>query len=187
MKTISIEMTNKIHSLLNIFDKVGITTKKDVETAPFAYHPKNLLADFESVIVYAQGNNTQSAEKMGGFCDYLATIYAQTQVVNYLDSLGYEAMIIEGTSQKLSLVQMGVAAGVGELSPLNSLLVKGHGLTASLGAIITNAKLMPSERVSGICIHCNKCLKVCPIRDEAYAKGDLNWCGCGACVDICPV
>jgi epoxyqueuosine reductase QueG len=107
--------------------------------------------------------------------------------LSYLDLLGYNAVVVEGTNNVISLVQMGVAAGVGEQSPVNSLVVSGLGLTANIGAIITNAKLIPDAPVSGVCIHCDECLTICPIRDEAYAKGDLTWCGCGACFNICPV
>lgn len=180
-------MTQKIKGLLDIFDEVGVAVRQEVENAPAQYHPRNLLADFESVIVFAQGNKTGSNAEMGGFTDYMAAICAQTDVLSYLDSLGYKAVIIEGTNQQISLVRMGEAAGIGEVSPVNSLVVKGFGLTASLGAIITDAKLTPDERTESICIHCNKCLKVCPIRDTAYAKGDLTWCGCGACYNVCPV
>lgn len=180
-------MTQKIKGLLDIFDKVGVAARKDVANAPEKYHPKNLLADFESVIVFAQGSKAGNNIEMGGFSDYMAAICAQTDVLSYLDSLGYKAIIVEGTNQQISLVKMGEAAGVGEVSPVNSLVVKGFGLTASLGAIITDAKLISDDRTEGICIHCNKCLKVCPIRDTAYAKGDLSWCGCGACQNVCPV
>lgn len=186
MKT-SAEMTIKIKSLLSIFDKVGIANKNEVMDAPIKYHPRNLLPEFESIIVFAQANKGDTIKKMGEFDNYLEIVYMQSEVMNYLDSLGYKSVIVDGAKQDISLVRMGVAAGVGELSPVNSLVVKGFGLTTSLGAIITDAKLIPDKMVSGICIHCNKCIRVCPIRDKAYVQGDLSKCGCGACHDICPV
>lgn len=183
----NIEYTNKIKSLLDIFDKVGIADTESVKDAPDKYHPRNLLNDFQSIIVFAHGSNDESSNEMGGFNDYLGTIYAQIETVDYLDKLGYKAVIVEGASSDISLVRMGIAAGIGELSPVNSLVVKELGLTASIGAIITDAKLIPDDMITDVCIHCNKCLEVCPIRDEAYANGDLTKCGCNACHFICPV
>ncbi|PAB60113.1 hypothetical protein [Anaeromicrobium sediminis] len=181
------EMTDKIKAMLNIFDKVGVGTKERFENTPEEYHPKSLLEGFESAIVFAEGKKEDSSDEMGGFSDYLGTIAAQSEVISYLNLLGYKAVIVEGTSRDVSLVRMGVEAGVGELSPVNSLLVKGFGLTTSLGAIITDAPLVPDKTVSGLCIKCMKCLKVCPIRDVPYGKGDLSKCACGKCRNICPV
>ncbi|WP_432667447.1 hypothetical protein R9X47_13755 [Wukongibacter baidiensis] len=181
------EITEKIKSMLSIFDKVGIATKERFENAPEKYHPKNLLKGFESAIVFAEGKKEDSIDEMGGFSDYLGTIAAQSEVIDYLNSLGYKAVIIEGSSREVSLVRLGVEAGVGELSPVNSLIVKGFGLTTSLGATITDAPLIPDEKVSGLCIKCMKCLKACPIRDVSYAEGDLSKCACGKCRNICPV
>ena len=181
------EITQKIKVMLNIFDKVGIASKERFENVSAKYHPKNLLERFESIIVFAEGKKEDSVDEMGGFSDYLGTIAVQSEVISYLNSLGYKAVIVEGTSRDVSLVKLGVEAGVGELSPVNSLVVKGFGLTTSLGAIITDAPLVQDKKVSGICIKCMKCLKVCPIRDVEYAKGDLGKCGCGKCRNICPV
>jgi len=180
------EIAQKIKEVLSIFDKVGVASKDSVVSAPAEYHPKNFLEDFNSAIVFAQGNLDGDSNDMGGFSDYLATISAQVEAVNYLESLGYKAVIVDGTATDISLVQMGVAAAVGELSPVNSLLVRGFGLTATLGAIITDAVLAADEKVENICTRCDMCLSVCQIRDEAYAEGDLSICGCGACYNICP-
>lgn len=181
------EMTEKIKSMLNIFDKVGIATKERFDNNPENHHPKSLFEGVESIIVFAEGKKEGSIDQMGGFSDYLGTIAAQSEVMSYIDSLGYKAVIVEGTSRDVSLVKMGVEAGVGELSPVNSLIVKGFGLTTSLGAIITDFPLAPDQKVSGVCIKCMKCLKVCPIRDVAYGRGDLSKCACGKCRNICPV
>lgn len=181
------EMTQKIKAMLNIFDKVGIASNKGFENTSAKYHPKNLLEGFKSIIVFAEGKKEDSVDEMGGFSDYLGTVAAQSEGTSYLNSLGYKAVIVEGISRDVSLVKLGVEAGVGELSPVNSLVVKGFGLTTSLGAIITDAPLVPDKKVSGICIKCMKCLKVCPIRDVQYARGDLSKCGCGKCRNICPV
>lgn len=178
------EITCSIKKMLDIFDKVGIAPRERFNEAPEKYHPKNLLEDFQSVIVFAQGS---AGADMGSFSDYLGTIAAQSDVASYLKSLGYGNKIIEGTTRDVSLVRMGVEAGVGGLSPVNSLVVEKLGLTASLGAIITNAPLVPDEKMTEVCVGCMECLDACPIRDTPNSEGDLSKCGCGKCVNVCPV
>jgi|GEM_PF-4441259 len=63
----------------------------------------------------------------------------------------------------------------------------GIGLTGTISVILTNAPLNKTINNSKTCINCMRCLKVCPIRDVANAKGDLDNCACGKCVNICPV
>lgn len=182
------ELTNELKDKLSIFDKVGVGLRDNFsESPPNRYDPSNLMSGYKSVIVFAQGGNSKSDVEMGGFSDYLGTIAAQSEAIELLESLGYKGILIEGTSTDVSLVRLGIEAGVGELSPVDSLLVEGFGLTVSLGAIITDAELLQDERVSGVCIKCMKCLKVCPIRDVPNAKGDLSRCACGACRNKCPV
>ncbi|MBK5201749.1 MAG: hypothetical protein JJE21_09520 [Spirochaetaceae bacterium] len=179
--------TNTVKSILNnIFDSVGIADKESFKNAPDKYHPKNILEGFESVIVYAQGNKNSSERDMGSFSDLWGSLAAQNEVVKFLESLGYKSVIISGTSRSVSLVKMCILAGIGELSPVNSLVIKGLGLTASLATIITEAPLIPDEEISGVCIKCMKCMDVCPATDIAYQRNP-DKCGCGKCRNICPV
>jgi len=179
-------MTEEIKELLVFFDRVGVGTKDRFVKVIDENHPNKLLEGFESVIVFAQGSDSEN-ENMGAFDDYLGAITAQSDVIEYLDQRGYKSFIIEGTNKDVSLVKMGIEAGVGEISPVDSLVVKGLGLTASLGAIVTNAPLVADDKVKNVCINCMKCLKVCPIRDVPNAKGDLSKCACGKCKNQCPV
>ncbi len=89
----------------------------------------------------------------------------------------------------MSLVDMAVQAGIGELSPVASLVVKNYGLTPVIQAIVTDAPLTasPLPKAKAHCIQCNLCLRVCPIRDEALAPGDMSKCACNKCVVVCPV
>lgn len=179
--------TNKVKSILSsIFDSVGIAAKEKFKNAPDEYHPGNILEGFESVIVYAQGDKNGSEHTMGSFSDIWGSIAAQNEVVKFLESLGYKSNIIQGDSRSVSLVHMGIEAGLGEMSPVNSLVIKGFGLTASLAAIITEAPLIPDEKVTGICIKCMHCMKVCPATEVAYKRNPKK-CGCGKCRSICPV
>lgn len=179
--------TNTVKSILNsMFDSVGITSKERFKNAPDKYHPKNILDVFESIIVYAQGNKNANDYAMGSFSDIWGSIAAQNEVVKFLESLGYKSIIIQGDSRGVSLIQMGIEAGLGEMSPVNSLVIKGLGLTSSLAAIITEAPLIPDEKVTGICIKCMNCMKVCPATEVAYQRNPKE-CGCGKCRNICPV
>jgi len=180
-------MTSKILNSLDIFDKVGIVSADRFNDVKPENHPKKYMEDFKSIIVFAEGKGSSDASDMGGFSDYLGTISSQTEVMGSLKKFGYDSIVVDGAHNDLSLVRMGIEAGLGEISPVNSLVVKGYGLTTTLGAIITNAPLIADEKVTDVCTHCNKCLNVCPIREIANAKGDLNKCACGKCVPICPV
>lgn len=179
--------TSTVKSVLSrIFNSVGITGKENFRNAPGKYHPKNILDGFESVIVYAQGNKNGNEYDMGSFSDIWGSIAAQNEVVKFLESLGYKSIIIQGESRSVSLIHMGIEAGLGEMSPVNSLVIKGLGLTASLAAIITEAPLIPDEKIIGICIKCMQCMKVCPATEVAYQRNPEK-CGCGKCRNICPV
>lgn len=179
--------TEEVKRLLSVFHRAGIGGADRFYDVKSINHPNKYMADFKSVIVFAEGKQKSDTKSMGSFSDYMSTISAQSNVMDYLNSFGYKAVVIDNDKQDVSLVRMGIEAGLGEISPVNSLLIKGLGLTASLGAIITNAPLETDDKVSNICIKCNKCLHVCPIREIAHAKGNLDNCACGKCVGQCPV
>ena len=179
--------TNTVKSILNsMFDCVGIANMERFKNAPDKYHPKNILDGFKSVIVYAQGNKHDNEDAMGSFSDIWGSIAAQNEVVMFLEALGYKSIIIPGDNRSISLIHMGIEAGLGEMSPVNSLVIKGLGLTASLAAIITDAPLISDEKVTGICIKCMNCMEVCPATKVAYQRNPKE-CGCGKCRNICPV
>lgn len=184
---IAVAAAKTIKSILGkIFDCVGIADKERFKEAPEKYHPNKILDGFESVIVYAQGNKNNSEHSMGSFRDIWGSITVQNEVVRFLESQGYNAVIIQGNSRSVSLVHLGIEAGLGEMSPVNSLVIGRLGLTGSLAAIITDAPLVPDEKATGICSKCMLCMKVCPATEDAYQR-DANKCGCGKCLNICPV
>ena len=176
--------SKKVKELLGVFGKVGVASRDRFADVEKVHHPSIILEDFQSVIVFALGSQSDDT---GAFDDYFGTLAAQSDVIDYLDDLGYSTVIVEGSNSDVSLVRFGIEAGVGEISPVDSLVVEGLGLTASLGAIITTAKIVPDDKVKDVCINCMECLEVCPIRDIPNAKGDLSKCACGKCRNICPV
>ena len=181
------ELTDNIKIQLSIFDRVGIGTADRFADLESENHPDKYMPDLKSVIVFAEGKSNTNVESLGSFKNYIATISAQANVITLLKTQGYDSMVIDNKHHDISLVRIGIEAGLGEISPVDSLVIKGLGLTATLGAIITNAPLTADKKVNEVCINCNKCLRVCPIREIANAKGDLNKCACGACVYQCPV
>lgn len=186
MTEIDADIKNELKGRLTGFDRVGVASRNRFDGVKGANHPSKYMDDFQSVIVFAEGQK-DTTSGMSGFADYLGSIAAQASVLDYLHNLGYKAFVVDGKYNDLSLVKMGLEAGIGEISPVDSLVVKGLGLTATLGAIVTNAPLEADEKVSGVCIKCNKCLRVCPIRELANAIGDLSKCACGKCRHSCPV
>lgn len=166
------------------YDVVGIAPRNRFQNAPFEYHPDRLLEGFQSAIVFGQGN--VSTDEMGGFTDIFACLNAQDNVIKALRSEGYLTVPIRGIDGRVSLVQMAIQAGLGELSPVNSLVVRGYGLTVSIAAILTDAILIPNSTVSDICIGCMACMDDCPATEVPYQR-DPNRCGCGRCKNICPV
>ncbi|WP_289054326.1 hypothetical protein [Carboxylicivirga marina] len=175
-----------IQNTLAGFERIGIAHAHRFDTVNASNHPAKYMSDFKSVIVYAEGQK-DSTSGMNGFADYLGSISAQSEVLDYLHNMGFKAFVVDGNYDDLSLVRMGIEAGIGEISPVDSLVVKGLGLTATLGAIVTNASIEPDETIEGICVKCNKCLRVCPIREIANESGNLSKCACGNCRHICPV
>ena len=178
------EISRKILEKLDVFDVVGIATKERFSDLEKGRHPANIFPKFESAIVFAEGN--ESGE-MGVFNDIFSTIAAQNNVIDYLNENGFKAIPIEPDEMVFSLVRLGIEAGLGGISPVDSLVIEGLGLTGVISAILTDAKLIPSEKKENVCINCMKCLKVCPIRTIPNAKGDLSKCACGKCVNVCPV
>ncbi|MCH4887527.1 hypothetical protein EZV73_08085 [Acidaminobacter sp. JC074] len=189
------EATKKILETMSGFQLLGIASRdrfenRDVKTLE-GKDPSNLVKDFQSVIVFGEGKHKKDELNVvpETFEDHMDILVKPLEVVAYLNSLGYKSHVVHKSELDVSLVDMAVQAGVGELSPVNSLVVKNYGLTPVIQAIITEAPLVASEmpKPKSHCIGCNLCLRVCPIREEAYADGDMSKCACNKCVEVCPV
>jgi len=179
-----VKETKKVIKYLDIFNAVGVAALSDFEDLSETKHPAKLMEDVESVIVFVDSN---ASGEMGIIDDYFGVIGAQNDVVDYLSELGYRAVVIDPSTTVISFVTMGIKAGIGDISPVNSLVVKGIGLTGSIGVILTNAPLSKTRAAEKACINCMKCLDICPIREKANEIGDLDNCACSKCVNICPV
>lgn len=105
---------------------MGIATTDRFIAAPIEYHPDHLLEGFQSAIVFGQGN-CDGMDDMGGFSEILSGVSAQGNVLECLKSEGYRAVNIRGTERNVSLVQMGIQAGLGEMSrTVDNLVNRGY-------------------------------------------------------------
>ena len=112
-------------------------------------------------------------------------IAAQDDVMRYLGRLGYKAKLIGSRANNVNLPRIGERAGVGQLSPVQTLAVKGHGLRTVLSAIITDAKLEQSPPATDACAMPESCLRRCPALDADGVFDRRKCTSCGACVRKC--
>jgi len=183
----SVGMADEILGLLSIYDKAGIASRDRLEDAPAQVHPRNLMPDFRSVIVLAQETREAPKELVRGkFHDLVGTLAAQDAVLKYLTGKGYKTQLIGSRTTLVSLPRLGERAGVGQLSPFNSLAVKGHGLKAVLSAILTDAPLESSPFITDACPNPGACLKKCAALTEDGVFDRSKCKSCGACVKKCP-
>ncbi len=182
------EMTKEVQKMLSVFEKVGIASRDRFEEAPSKLHPRGLMPDFQSIIAYAQGSNGDGQKRdMGGFHNLFGVLAAQDSVIKFLNSHGYKASLIKPHETSVSLPRIGEQAGLGEISPVNSLVIENHGLTGSLGAIITDAPLIPIQFSADVCTECMECMDVCPATDKPFLMNPEKCNNCGECVEVCPV
>jgi epoxyqueuosine reductase QueG len=171
-------------AMLSAYDKAGIAAAERLADAPAEYHPRNLMREFQSVIVLAREPPRHDATTR--IHNTIATIAAQDSVIRFLKANGYKAEVVGSRATRVSLPRLGQRAGVGELSPFQSLAVSGHGLRTVLSAIITDAPLASTPLSSDGCPRPEACLKRCPALD-AEGRFDRSRCkSCGACVSQCP-
>ena len=181
-------MTGDVLQLLAVYDGAGVASREMLEDAPPEYHPSKVMPDFQSVVVLAsEPKNLPAEQGVGKFHRTLAMIAAQDAAMNYLGRRGYKAKLIGSRARNLNLPRIGERAGVGELSPVHTLAVEGHGLRTVLSAIITDAKLRQSPPATDACADRRACIRKCPALDAEGAFDRRKCTSCGACVKKCTV
>lgn len=141
------------------------------------------------------------------------------RLVNYITGLGHKAIffprdcyfnvkvLVDNPNAAFSHVIAGYYAGLGTIGDSHNLITKEYGPRLRIVSILTDAPIEPDEMLTeNLCIHCKKCMKMCPIHcftdngGEVYEMDKVActkyhvslfeekhcW-PCGVCANICPV
>ena len=185
--TSTAEITEQVLRHLRPLGLVGIASRERFDGAPAAFHPRNVMPDFQSLIAFAQPMGGDPREHEIDPKALLGVVAAQSAAIAYLGELGYRTQLIGAKDKRVSLPRVAERAGIGEYSPVNSLVVGGHGLATILAALITNATLVPTPLAAGVCLQCWACVEACAAAKNPYERDPSACTACGACVEACPV
>ncbi|MGQ9787768.1 MAG: 4Fe-4S double cluster binding domain-containing protein [Candidatus Hadarchaeaceae archaeon] len=208
-------------------DLAGFGTAEAMDDAPVGHRARDFLPNAKTIISaavrinysavaglpltrreYVNANDSSRALLNDVIC----------RVARHLEEEGYSAIpFLEGTDYKvlmgdLSLKHAAVVAGLGEFGLNNLLLTPRFGPRVLLGAVVTEASLVPDKPLKvQLCDLCGACLRACPIgaikesEDYDRRKGgtidkykcsyyirevlgpDYGHYSCGLCVKACPV
>ena len=160
---------------------VGIAASKDFASAPDGYKPADVLPECISVIVLGAASSTVALDDVVEYSasrnKMLTTMTDMAKAVaKRIKANGYKTKIISAAGGKwvdgdgrkeqfgyISLKHAAEIAGLGIIGK-NYLLTNHHyGNLLWLSAVLTDAELIPDERVkSDMCFDCNKCVEACP-------------------------
>jgi len=161
---------------------VGIAASKDFGAAPEGFKPIDVLPECLSVIVLGV---TFSPEVFSDIDDYsacrneklTATTNLAKKVEKHIKADGYKTKVIsaaggkwvEGDGRKeqlgyISLKHAAELAGLGVIGKNYLLTNPEFGNLLWLSAVLTNAELVPDEKVlSTMCDNCTICVEACPV------------------------
>jgi len=158
------------------------------EIHPWIHHPRELLKDVESIIVFAVPLSLEAVESnskgMEPSIQWLKEYFLTNKLINYLSQavadtlgrVGFKSMGLKAThdydretlTSHWSHRHAGYVAGLGTFG-INNLLITPKGAAVRLGTVLTSLKLNPDSR---------------PEVEYCTAK---RGGGCGECVLKCPV
>lgn len=160
---------------------IGIAASKDFSLAPDGFMPTDVLPECLSVIVLGV---VALPETLNDIAEYSTSrskmISAMTdiakKVAKRIKTDGYKAKAISATGGKwvegdgrkeqfglISLKHAAELAGLGVIGKNYLLTNSQYGNLLWLSAVLTDAELMPDEKVkSNMCDNCNKCVETCP-------------------------
>jgi len=158
---------------------VGIACAEDFGVAPEGYRPADALEGCRSVIVLGAPIPKEAIlnEDTIGFIDIRNTINAQVNeaakaIEKRLKAEKHKAKAVGGMSGKMvdgftrgliSLKHAAELAGLGTIGRNYLLINREYGTRLWFSAVLTDAELVPDERVQPICDDCNICVEVCPV------------------------
>ena len=113
-----------------------------------------------------------------------------------------ESLWDEETNRWRSIISQKHAAQAAGIGRHSLLITKQFGSMVWLGCVLCEAEIEPDEMIEDICIHCNRCVQVCPVNaleneemnqsvcwDNAFGDDEetKTWViSCHKCRDICP-
>jgi epoxyqueuosine reductase len=164
-------------------DAFGIANIERFQYAPLGFHPKNILSDAKSVIVFGKQfpKGTFKAQSNAPYT------MVRNQLIQTIDNLslnvslqieedGYLAVPIPSSEPYefwdktrrhgrgiISLKHSAQLAGLGSMGKNTLLINKEFGNRLWLGGIITTAEIEPDEQTKSFCPEsCNICIEKCP-------------------------
>lgn len=161
----------------------GIANVDRFADAPAGFHPTDIYADCQSVVVIARampkgltkvsprliyGHGNELAKERVDICVQDLAMAMETQgciAVPLPSDDPYDVWDVETTTGKgiLSMKHAAVLAGLGFLGKSTILINDRYGTLLTLGAILTNVSLTSDELAVSHCIHsCSRCISACP-------------------------
>ena len=115
-------------------------------------------------------------------------------------------VLLKNPAAAFSHVVAGYYSGMGTIGDSHNLITKEFGPRIRIVSVITDAVIEPDDKVdNNLCIHCKKCLKMCPANCFSENNGEIydmdkdkctkyhielveqhHW-PCGYCATFCPV
>ena len=183
------ELTERVCStaLAGGFAVCAAVERSLLESVPPEADPERMLPGYRSVLVIgAAADQVISSGPYGPALLQPAPALTLSRIKADLETAGHSVRpIAEGG---VSLPRMAEAAGLGDLSPVDTLVVSGYGPALTLFGFVTDAPLGRLGLNSEAHEHCDGC-SLCIVDCPAMLPGvfDRDWCtGCGACVSACP-
>lgn len=202
-------------------DLFGVADAKNLEGAPLGHRPSDFVKNAKSVLVLAvKLVDTVIDQLPKSRREYTLNFSSANIMVNSLafrlakklELKGYEAYsqsysAIEGMQlddpvnlmDPFSYKHAAVEAGLGVWGKNSLLVTHKYGPRVRLSAVITNATLLPTNRiVKNYCEGCSNCVDLCPVkaigqngeleklRCAYYLFSLLSPLKCGMCVKACP-
>lgn len=203
-------------------DVCGIADLERFKDAPDGFSPSDIYPDARSVIVYGK----QFPKGLFELDSNVPYTFFKNKLVEMVDNISVElTMKIEGEGFTavpvpsdepyeywdsenrhgmgiLSLKHAAKAAGLGSIGKNTLLINEKYGNRLCLGAVISDAELIPDKLTSNLCPeNCNICLKVCPqsaldgvtivqkkCREicSSFTEGGGMILSCNICRKVCP-
>lgn len=164
-----------------------VADPRGFENATLGCHPKNIMKDCNSVVVFGiyvgldyyrsiQIENKTIGENriMHIFRDWV-----QYKVFEFLRERGYHVAVPAGLFNREKLIHCfslklaAYEAGLGVYGRCGIIITPEYGPKVNFGAVLTNVKLEPDEKLINFkpCLDCRLCVDVCPPK---AVKEDLN-------------